>query len=71
MTYVKSSDHCMPGMAARGKERGWQGYGESDSQKHYDSLPFHESILNSKEHDVNVKLQFQLGVEDQSADFNK
>ena len=70
MTYVKSTDYCMPGMAARGKERRWNGYCESDSQKHYDSLPFHESILNLKDHDVNVKLQFQLGVEYQSADLN-
>jgi len=31
MTYVKTTDHRMSGMAARGKERSWNGYGESDS----------------------------------------
>jgi hypothetical protein len=58
MTYVKSTDHCMPGMATRERERRRHDDGESDSQKHYDSLPFHENMISSKAHDVNIKLQF-------------
>jgi hypothetical protein len=43
MTDVKSTDHWMPGMAARERERRRSGHGESDSEKHYDSQQFHEN----------------------------
>jgi hypothetical protein len=45
-------------MATRERERRRHDDGESDSQKHYDSLPFHENMISSKAHDVNIKLQF-------------
>jgi hypothetical protein len=48
----------MSGMAARERERRRNGDGESNSEKHYDSFPFHKFILNAKGHDVNIKLQF-------------
>jgi hypothetical protein len=46
----------MPGMAARERERRRNDEGENDSEERYDYLPFHETILNSKAYDVNVKL---------------